>query len=96
MAAVGLRPCSGALIVLAFSFLNGLWLAGIASVFAMALGTAVTVAGLAIMAVTTKNWAVRLAGDRPGRMRIHHAIELAGAALVLVLGLTLLSASLTA
>ena len=34
--AVGLRPCSGALIVLTFAFLNGLYFAGIASTFAMA------------------------------------------------------------
>ena len=38
MAAVGIRPCSGALIVLTFAFLNGIWAGGILSVFAMALG----------------------------------------------------------
>jgi ABC-type nickel/cobalt efflux system permease component RcnA len=92
--AVGLRPCTGALIVLSFAFLNGLWVAGIASVFAMAIGTAITVSVLAVLAVTAKNWAVALAGD--GRMgnRIHAAIEIGGAAFVFVLGITLLSASL--
>jgi ABC-type nickel/cobalt efflux system permease component RcnA len=96
VAAVGLRPCSGALIVLTFSFLNGLWMAGIVSVLAMALGTAITVSALAALAVTAKNVAVRFAGD--GRMgnRIHFAIEIAGAALVFLLGLTLLAASLAA
>ncbi len=92
--AVGLRPCTGALIVLSFAFLNGLWVAGIASVFAMAIGTAITVSALAVLAVTAKNWAVALAGD--GRMgnRIHAAIEIGGAAFVFLLGITLLSASL--
>ena len=94
VAAVGLRPCSGALIVLSFSFLNGLWASGILSVFAMALGTAITVSALATLAVTAKNWAVAFAGD--GRMgnRVHAAIEITGAAFVFILGLLLLTASL--
>ena len=93
IAAVGIRPCSGALIVLSFAFLNGLWAGGILSVLAMAVGTGITVAALATIAVTAKNWAVYFAGD--GRMgnRIHVAIEIAGAAFVLIVGL-LLSASL--
>lgn len=94
IAAVGIRPCSGALIVLSFAFLNGLWAGGILSVLAMAVGTGITVAALATIAVTAKNWAVYFAGD--GRMgnRIHVAIEIAGAAFVLLVGLLLLSASL--
>ncbi|MDQ2634563.1 MAG: nickel/cobalt transporter [Pseudomonadota bacterium] len=94
VAAVGLRPCSGALIVLTFAFLNGLWVGGVLSVFAMAVGTAITVSILATMAVTAKNWAVAYAGD--GRMgnRVHATIEIAGAAMVLLLGLLLLTASL--
>jgi nickel/cobalt transporter (NicO) family protein len=92
--AVGLRPCSGALIVLTFAFLNGLWLGGILSVFAMAIGTAITVSVLATLAVTAKNWAVAFAGDGRTGNRLHSAIEIAGAGLVLVLGLVLLSASL--
>lgn len=96
IAAVGLRPCSGALIVLTFAFLNGLWTGGIASVFAMALGTAITVSVLAILAVTAKNWAVALAGGGRAGGRVHLAIEIAGACLVLLIGLTLLTASLSA
>jgi ABC-type nickel/cobalt efflux system permease component RcnA len=96
IAAVAMRPCSGALIVLTFAFLHGLWLAGIASVFAMALGTAVTVSLLAILAVAAKGWAVRLAGsDRFGR-GVHATIELAGAAFILLIGLSLLAARLAA
>jgi nickel/cobalt exporter len=94
--AVGIRPCSGALIVLSFAFLNGLWAGGILSVLAMAVGTAITVSVLATLAVTAKNWAVLFAGD--GRMgnRVHAAFEIGGAALVMIMGLLLLSASLTA
>ncbi|WP_336057501.1 nickel/cobalt transporter [Nitratireductor sp. CH_MIT9313-5] len=96
IAAVGLRPCSGALIVLTFSFLNALWLGGIVSVFAMALGTAITVSVLATLAVTAKNVALRIAGDGSVGGFVQHTIEIGGAALVLILGLVLLAASLTA
>lgn len=94
--AVGIRPCSGALIVLSFALLNGLWAGGILSVLAMALGTAITVSALATMAVTAKNWAVYFAGD--GRMgaSIHSIVEIGGAAFVFLFGLLLLSASLSA
>ena len=91
--AVGLRPCSGALIILTFAILNGLYLGGIMSVLAMALGTAITVSTLATLAVTAKNVAMRYTNaDASGR--IHRAIEIFGAGLVFVLGLTLLMASL--
>lgn len=96
IAAVGLRPCTGALIVLSFAFLNGLWLGGIVSVLAMALGTAITVSVLATLAVTAKNWAVAFAGDGRAGNRIHAAIEITGAAFVFLLGVTLLTASLGA
>jgi nickel/cobalt exporter len=96
VAAVGLRPCSGALIVLTFAFLNGLWVGGILSVLAMAFGTAITVSVLATIAVTAKNWAVAFAGGGSTGNRIHAAIEIGGASLVLVVGLLLLSASLMA
>lgn len=93
VASVGIRPCSGALIVLTFAFLNGLWVAGIASVLAMALGTAITVSALAIMAVTAKNWAVAIAGDGRAGNRIHTIIEIGGALFILLIGLTLLAAT---
>jgi nickel/cobalt transporter (NicO) family protein len=93
--AVGLRPCSGALIVLTFAILNGLYFGGIMSVLAMALGTAITVSALATLAVTAKNVALRL--TKPSSTdRLHRIIEIAGAASVFLLGLTLLGASLTA
>lgn len=93
--AVGLRPCSGALIVLTFSMLNGLWLAGITSAFAMAIGTAITVSALATLAVMAKGAAVRLAGASMGGY-VGTMIEILGATSVMVLGLLLLGASFQA
>ena len=95
--AVGLRPCSGALLVLTFSLLNGLYLGGILSVVAMSIGTAITVSALAIMAVTAKGAAVRFAGIGSRRAAIvGHAFEIGGALMVMVLGLILLIAALQA
>lgn len=93
--AVGLRPCSGALIVLTFALLNGLVLGGVLSVFAMALGTFITVATLATLAVTAKNVAVRIAGGGALSSRIQSGIEVGGALLVVLLGLVLLTAALS-
>ncbi len=93
--AVGLRPCSGALLVMTFSMLNGLYLGGILSVFAMAAGTAITVSALAIVAVAAKGLAVRLAG--PGSSaayRVGLTIEIGGAVFIILLGGLLLAASL--
>lgn len=92
--AVGLRPCSGALFVLTFSFLNGLYLGGVVSVIAMSVGTAITVSILATIAVTSKGFALRLAGEGSTALRLGHGIELLGALGVVLFGLLFLAASL--
>jgi nickel/cobalt exporter len=94
--AVGLRPCSGALIVLSFALLNGLYLGGMLAVLAMSIGTAITVSILATLAVTAKGAAVRFAGNGSAALKVGTAIEIGGAALVMVLGLLLLGAALQA
>lgn len=94
--AVGLRPCSGALIVLTFSLLNGLYLGGVLSVLAMSIGTAITVSALAIMAVSAKGVAVKMAGDGSRALIVGNAIEILGAALVTLMGIILLLAALQA
>src|SRR5208282_4824183 len=52
--AVGIRPCSGAIIVLVFALAQGLFWAGVASTFVMGVGTAITVAAIATLAVAAK------------------------------------------
>ena len=41
--ATGLRPCSGAILVLLFTLANGIFLIGVASTFAMGFGVAITI-----------------------------------------------------
>ncbi|MEZ0172162.1 nickel/cobalt transporter [Microvirga sp. TS319] len=90
--AAGIRPCAGALIVLVFSLAQGLFAAGIAATFAMALGTALTTSAIAAMAVFAKALALRMAGGRGAGGAVAVAgLELIAAAFVLVLGASLLA-----
>jgi ABC-type nickel/cobalt efflux system permease component RcnA len=90
--AVGLRPCTGAVLVLVFALAQGILWAGIAATFAMAAGTAVTVAGLATLAAGAKGLAVRLASARTGLATVGlSALEVVAAAVVLAFGAALLS-----
>ncbi|MEX0694000.1 MAG: nickel/cobalt transporter [Rhodospirillales bacterium] len=91
---VGIRPCTGAVIVLVFANLASLHWAGIGAVAAMSLGTAITVASLAIFAVsirkgiTSMTWINAKYAD--------YAIDvlaLAGGAVILSIGIVLLVGS---
>ncbi|TMJ53646.1 MAG: nickel/cobalt transporter [Alphaproteobacteria bacterium] len=89
--AVGLRPCSGAILVLVFALAQGLFWAGIAATFVMGLGTAITVAIIAVIAVSAKDLARRLsAGREGGGALVMRGVEFAAAGLVLLFGLGLL------
>jgi len=89
--AVGIRPCSGAVLVMAVSLLLGIWVAGVAAVLAMSLGTALTVSALAILAVKARDWAVLML--RPTRLsRLRYAgaaVGILGGAVIAFLGWTL-------
>jgi ABC-type nickel/cobalt efflux system permease component RcnA/ABC-type uncharacterized transport system substrate-binding protein len=93
--AVGLRPCSGALVVMVFALSQGVLVAGVVSVLLMGLGTAITVAVLASLAVGAKGLVSRLAGGESALAQgIVWWAELAGAVFVLLFGVLLLMASL--
>ncbi len=92
---VGLRPCSGALVVLVFALSQGLLAAGIVAVFLMGLGTFITVAILASLALGAKGLARRLLGTKSGiATGVIWWAELLGAVLVFSFGVILLLASL--
>ena len=90
--AAGIRPCAGAIVVLVFALSQGVFAAGIAATFAMALGTALTTGLIAAVAVFAKSLAVRLARGRGDTgSRIVAGLELLAAAFILVLGASLLA-----
>jgi nickel/cobalt transporter (NicO) family protein len=89
---VGLRPCSGAIIVLVFALAQGLFWAGIASTFVMGLGAAITVAAVATVAVGARTLAKRLATRPSGYGTVLvRGVEFGAAGLVLLLGILLLT-----
>lgn len=95
--AVGMRPCSGAILVLIFALAQGLFWAGVASAFAMALGTAVTVSVLVGLAVGSREFAMRVLGGGKGGVwagRIGAAAAIGGALLILVFGTLMFIVSL--
>jgi nickel/cobalt transporter (NicO) family protein len=95
--AVGLRPCSGAILVLVFSLAQGLFWAGIVATFVMGIGTAITVATIAVIAVSAKDLARRLsAGREGGGALVMRGIEFGAAGLVLLFGAGLLFGYLAA
>ena len=92
---VGIRPCSGALIVLVFALAQGLFWAGVASTFLMGLGTAMTIGVLASLAVSAKGLAGRLAGGETRRAgQVVLCLEVLGALAVTGFGLVLLGGAL--
>jgi ABC-type nickel/cobalt efflux system permease component RcnA len=62
---VGIRPCTGALLLLVFARSQGLLWAGLLGTVAMAIGTAATVSALATAAVGSRAWAVRASRPAP-------------------------------
>ena len=90
--AVGLRPCSGAIIVLVFALAQGLFWIGIASTFAMGIGTALTVAAIATLALAARGLAGRLAKSKPGAgVILVRGLETAAAVLIILFGVALLT-----
>ena len=90
--AVGLRPCSGAILVLVFALAQGLFWAGVASTFVMAVGTAITVATIASIAVAARAWAQRVAETRSGYgMLAMRGIEVGAAVVIIAFGALLLT-----
>lgn len=93
---VGIRPCTGAILIMIFAMSQGLLIAGIFATFAMALGTAITVSTLAALAVGSRELATRLAG---GESRLAGAVStgagLLGSALVFLMGASFFVASLS-
>ncbi|MGB8609527.1 MAG: nickel/cobalt transporter [Bradyrhizobium sp.] len=95
--AVGIRPCSGAILVLVFALAQGMFWAGIVSTFVMGLGTAITVATIAVIAVSATDLARRLSGaSEGGGALIMRGVEFAAAGLVLLFGVGLLFGYLAA
>jgi|AntAceMinimDraft_1070359.scaffolds.fasta_scaffold00322_30 ABC-type nickel/cobalt efflux system permease component RcnA len=93
--AIGLRPCSGAILVLVFALSQQFFWAGAAAALAMGFGTGLTVAALALTSLTVSR-AMESAGggrQRPWGRWIGGTLQASAALLVLLFGLLLFSAA---
>jgi nickel/cobalt exporter len=89
--AVGLRPCAGAILMLVFALAQGLFWVGVGSALMMGLGTFITVAMIATIAVTAGAWARHLAASGNGfGMLAMRGAEVAAAVLITAFGILLL------
>jgi len=97
---IGIRPCSGAVIVLLLAYSLELSMVGLFAVLAMSLGTAITVSVLASMSVYLREAAKRLLVMMPdsGTItgRIMDVVGLMGGVIIFVFGASMLNIALFA
>lgn len=87
VASIGVRPCSGALIVLAIAWNYGLYAAGALSALAMAVGTGAVVGGVALFATAFRDSQALRGGDATSRTLFFGVQILAGLGVALLSGL---------
>ena len=93
--AVGLRPCSGAIIVLIFAVSQDLFWTGVGATLIMGFGTAVAVGAIATLAVCARGVASRIANTRAGMSALFmRAIEVCASILIVAFGGLLLTGHL--
>ena len=94
---VGLRPCTGAILVLVLANALGLRFTAWAAVLAMSVGTAIMVSTLALMAVYARRTTLRLADRWPSEHRnlpvVLDAIAFCGGFAIVLLGISLIRAT---
>jgi len=89
-AAVGVVPCTGALIVMLFGLANDLVVPAVMMVVAISAGMALAMSAIGVAAILGRNWTeARLAVTPDRRIRFEAGARIAGAACVLVIGATL-------
>ena len=90
--AAGVRPCSGAILVLVFALAQDLFWTGVGATMLMGLGTALTVALIATLAVSARQIASRIVSTQSGwGMLAMRAVEVGASALMIAFGVLLLA-----
>ena len=93
---IGLRPCTGAIMVLFFANMVGLYWMGVASAVLMSLGTAITTSALALLTLSGKRIVQRyLSSESADKQkywyRAGHGLQLLGGVVLVLLGLLLVN-----
>jgi nickel/cobalt exporter len=93
-AAVGVVPCTGALIVMLFGLANDLVVPAVMMVVAISAGMALAMSAIGVAAILGRNWTeARIAATPERRIRFEAGARIAGAACVLLIGSALFSAN---
>ncbi|WP_331280864.1 hypothetical protein [Litchfieldella xinjiangensis] len=90
--AIGIRPCSGGVLMLGAASLLGHFWVGVAAVLTMSAGTALAVTGLALASVLARDWATRRYASSAGAARLERVsgwAALCGGAVIMTLGISL-------
>jgi len=84
---IGIRPCSGAVILLLFTMGQGLFMAGVTATLAMAMGTAFAVGSLALIPIVTRRGLLSAtARDGVWHARLGQVFAVTGATAAVVIG----------
>lgn len=89
---MGIRPCTGAVLVLMLANMLGLFWYGVLSALLMALGTAITVSSIALLSVSVRRYAgnlLRIYQKTEGRGKSLHYLPFFGGCLLILLGSSL-------
>lgn len=96
---IGIRPCSGAILVLVLAFAMQQVTAGIAAVAAMSIGTGLSISALAALSVYARKGALALAstfdGEGFGIARLFDLAAIIGGLMIAAFGFALLKAALS-
>ena len=84
--AVGLRPCSGAIIILLFTLANGIFLVGALATFSMAFGTALVVSLAGLLAIALRRSVTASNRGHAFVARMQTGVTVAGALVITTLG----------
>ena len=93
--AVGLRPCSGAILVLLFTLLNGIFWIGMIATLMMGVGVALTVSLISLGAWKAHRWLSERGTATAWPRRFQQALSLLGAGLILAYGVLTVMAVLS-
>lgn len=92
--AVGVRPCTGAVLMLILALTHGILAAGLVATFAMSLGTAVTVSILAALTVSAKKGLLKLfSGHSRMASLVAKGLGILAGVFIVIIGLTLFFAT---
>lgn len=94
IASIGIRPCTGAIMVLLFANMIGIYWLGITSAFVMAIGTAITTSTIALLTISGKKLINRYLNRKEDKLSISNlSLQFMGGIFLILVGLVLFNTS---